>query len=60
MLGFRIGESVVCHFARYEGRPATVVRLNPADLEIGVVLNGGTGRVLWARGYELQRASDTA
>jgi hypothetical protein len=54
VLGVAIGDRLRCLFAA--GKPAAVVRLNPADLEIGVELHGAGGRVLWCRRDELDAA----
>ena len=52
VLGVAIGQKVLCLFRSHRGESATVVRLNPADREIGVSL-GDPDRILWCRFSEI-------
>lgn len=57
VVGFAIGDRVRCCFRRYDGRLATVVRINPADCEVGVTVSDAD-RILWCVPSELSRAGD--
>ena len=58
VIGFSVGDRVQCCFRRYEGTLATVVRINPADKEIGITLNNDEHRILWCAPSELSSTPD--
>lgn len=60
VVGLAIGERVECRFRSHLGHAATVVRINPADREVGVTLAKLPSQILWCTPSELKRASDNA